>query len=126
MITPAMGSKDILVALFSSLLGAGKVPLQSWIGAACSTAAIGLLYSGKETGHRKVHQSGLLAICSAASYGFNDVLLQKWVSAWGREITCLRCFYSVEYSPSGSFHSSAHRSVNLRPLSGAGAFPEPC
>ncbi len=81
--TPVMGVKVILVALFSSLLRIGAVPLQWWIGATCSTAAIGLLHLGGESSHRNVRQTVVLAFCSAASFGLGDVLLQKWVHLWG-------------------------------------------
>jgi drug/metabolite transporter (DMT)-like permease len=81
--TPVMGTKVILVALFSSLLRVGDVPLQWWIGAALSTAAIALLHFGGESKHRNVGRTVLLAFASAAAFSFSDVLLQKWVPAWG-------------------------------------------
>src|SRR3954470_7702463 len=81
--TPVMGTKVILVALFSSLLRVGEVPLRWWIGAGLSTAAIALLHLGGEARHRRVGRTVLLAFASAASFSFGDVLLQKWVPAWG-------------------------------------------
>lgn len=81
--TPVMGAKVILVALFSSLLRVGEVPLQWWIGAALSTAAIGLLHVGGEARHRHVGRTVILAFCSATSFSLGDVLLQKWVHVWG-------------------------------------------
>jgi drug/metabolite transporter (DMT)-like permease len=81
--TPVMGTKVILVALFSSVLRVGDVPLQWWIGAALSTAAIALLHVGGESRHRNVGRTVLLAFASAAAFSFSDVLLQKWVPAWG-------------------------------------------
>lgn len=81
--TPVMGTKVILVALFSSLLRVGEVPLRWWIGAGLSTAAIALLHAGGEGRHRNVGRTVLLAFASAASFSFGDVLLQKWVPAWG-------------------------------------------
>jgi drug/metabolite transporter (DMT)-like permease len=81
--TPVMGTKVILVALFSSLLRVGEVPLQWWIGAALSTAAIGLLHLGGEARHRRVGLTVILAFCSATSFSLGDVLLQKWVHVWG-------------------------------------------
>jgi len=82
-ITPVMGTKVIMVALCSSLLRVGEVPLKWWIGAALSTAAILLLHLGEQAKHRNVGQTVLLAFGSAASFGLGDVLLQKWVPAWG-------------------------------------------
>ncbi|MFI5336494.1 MAG: EamA family transporter [Opitutales bacterium] len=82
--TPVMGSKVILVALFSSLLRVGEVPLPWWIGAGLSTAAVGLLHAGEKHGrHHHVRVTVLLATLSAASFGLGDVLMQKWVPAWG-------------------------------------------
>jgi drug/metabolite transporter (DMT)-like permease len=81
--TPVMGTKVILVALFSSLLHVGEVPLRWWIGAALSTAAIGLLHLGGAAHRRQVGRTVGLAFCSAASFSLGDVLLQKWVHAWG-------------------------------------------
>ena len=82
-ITPVMGTKVILVALFSSLLRVGEVPLQWWLGALLSTAAIGLLHLGEKSGRHNIGQTVLLAFCSAASFSLGDVLVQKWVPAWG-------------------------------------------
>ena len=81
--TPVMGTKVILVALFSSLLRVGEVPLKWWIGAALSTAAIALLNLGGEAKHRKVCRTVMLAFASAAAFSGGDVLMQKWVPAWG-------------------------------------------
>ena len=81
--TPVMGAKVILVALFSSLLRVGEVPLQWWIGAALSTTAIGLLHVGGQSRPRQVGQTALLALGSATAFSLGDVLLQKWVPVWG-------------------------------------------
>lgn len=82
--TPVMGTKVILVALFSSLLRVGEVPLQWWIGAALSTAAIALLHLGGESRQRHVGRTVLLATGSATLFSLGDVLLQKWVPVWGQ------------------------------------------
>jgi drug/metabolite transporter (DMT)-like permease len=81
--TPVMGTKVILVALFSSLLRVGEVPLRWWIGAGLSTAAIALLHLGGEARRRHVGRTALLAFASAACFSLGDVLLQKWVPTWG-------------------------------------------
>lgn len=82
-VAPVMGTKVILVALFSSLLRVGEVPLQWWAGAVLSTAAIALLHLGGELHRRHVGPTVLLAFCSAASFSLGDVFLQKWVPVWG-------------------------------------------
>ena len=81
--TPVMGTKVILVALFSSLLHVGEVPLQWWIAAALSTMAIALLHVGEGSRRRHVAATVLLAFGSATSFSLGDVLLQKWVPVWG-------------------------------------------
>ncbi len=81
--TPVMGTKVILVALFSSLLKVGQVPLQWWIGALLSTTAIALLHRGEGTVRRHVGETVVLAFCSATAFSLGDVLLQKWLPVWG-------------------------------------------
>jgi drug/metabolite transporter (DMT)-like permease len=81
--TPVMGTKVILVALFSSLLRVGEVPWQWWAGAALSTAAIALLHLGGASRRRQVGSTVLLAFASATAFSLGDVLLQKWVPGWG-------------------------------------------
>lgn len=82
--TPVMGCKVILVALFSSVLHAGDVPLRWWIGAALSASAVLLLHVGDRHGERRrVGLTVLLAGFSSVCYSLSDVLMQKWVPAWG-------------------------------------------
>ncbi len=82
--TPVMGLKVVLVALFSSLLRVGEVPLAWWIGAGLSAAAVALLHAGEAPGGRgRAGPAAALAAWSAAAYGLGDVLMQKWVPAWG-------------------------------------------
>jgi drug/metabolite transporter (DMT)-like permease len=82
--TPVMGTKVIMVALFTTLLRAGDMPLRWWIGAALSAVAVLLLHLGKGIGgHRRVGFSAGLAWLSASSYGLGDVLIQKWSPGWG-------------------------------------------
>lgn len=81
--TPVMGAKVVLVALFTSLLHVGAVPLRWWLAAALSTAAIALLHGGEGARQRRVGETAFLAFCSATSFGLGDVLLQKWLPTWG-------------------------------------------
>jgi drug/metabolite transporter (DMT)-like permease len=82
--TPVMGTKVIIVALLTSLLRAGDVPLRWWVGAVLSATAVLLLNLGGQA-RRQPHLRAtvLYAALSAGSYGLSDVLLQKWVPAWG-------------------------------------------
>jgi len=82
--TPVMGTKVIMVALFTVLLGAGEMPVRWWIGAGLSAAAVLLLHLGRGLGPtRRVGRTVLLAWLSASSYGLGDVCIQKWAPAWG-------------------------------------------
>lgn len=82
--TPVMGSKVIMVALFTVLLNAGDMPLKWWIGAGLSAAAVLLLHLGKGAGvHRHVGRTVFLAWLSASFYGLGDVCIQKWAPSWG-------------------------------------------
>ncbi|MFZ5496280.1 MAG: EamA/RhaT family transporter [Verrucomicrobiota bacterium] len=82
--TPVMGSKVVMVALFTVSLRAGEMPLRWWIGAGLSAAAVLLLHVGEGRGaHRRLGLTVLLAWLSASSYGLGDVFIQKWAPAWG-------------------------------------------
>lgn len=112
--TPVMGAKVILVALFSSLLRVGDVPLKWWLGAGLSAAAVALLHLGEESKHRRVGLTVLLAALSAASFGLGDVLMQKWVPAWGAgsyfpPMFLLVALYSLGFVP---FFAAPLRALN--------------
>ena len=82
--TPVMGTKVIMVALFTVLLSAGEMPLRWWIGAGLSAAAVLLLHLGpRSERHHHVGRTVLLAWLSASSYGLGDVCIQKWARGWG-------------------------------------------
>lgn len=82
--TPVMGTKVIVVAFLSSLLLAGELPLKWWIGAVLSALAVALLGLGEKRGeHRRVGLTIGLASVSATCYGLGDVLMARWVPAWG-------------------------------------------
>lgn len=82
--TPVMGSKVIMVALFTVWFGAGDIPLRWWIGAGLSAAAVLLLHLGKGlAASGPIGRTVLLAWLSASSYGLGDVCIQKWAPGWG-------------------------------------------
>lgn len=82
--TPVMGTKVLLVALFSLVLHTGAVSWSWWIAATLSTAAVALLQFGEPHGTRgRVGRTVLLTGMSALSFSLCDVLLQKWSGAWG-------------------------------------------
>lgn len=82
--TPVMGTKVLLVAMFTLLLHAGTVSGRWWVAAALSTSAVALLHFGEpQAGRTRVGRTVLLAGLSALSFSLCDVLLQKWSGAWG-------------------------------------------
>lgn len=103
--TPVMGSKVIFVALLTSVLRVGEVPLKWWVGAALSAAAVGLLHWGDRHGSRRSLKASVgFALLSAFCYGLGDVLMQKWAPAWsaGRFFPAMFlfvAFYSFAFVP---------------------------
>jgi len=82
-ITPVMGAKVILVALGSSLLRVGEVPLRWWVGAVLSSVAIALLHLVDGAKSRQVSRAVWLTLASALSYSLSDVMLQRCLATWG-------------------------------------------
>jgi drug/metabolite transporter (DMT)-like permease len=81
--TPVMGSKVVLVALFTTLLGAGSVPPPLWVAAVLSGVGLGFLNRKGESHHEHILRTVLLALSAAASYAIFDVLVMTWSPAWG-------------------------------------------
>jgi len=81
--TPALGSKVLLVALFTESLLGLKVPLPWWIAASLSFAAVFLLQAGAPHLRRGVWRALLYSLCAAACFAIGDVLIQKWAPRWG-------------------------------------------
>jgi drug/metabolite transporter (DMT)-like permease len=81
--TPVLGLKIILVAVFSTWLLADGVPLQWWLAALLSTAAIAMLHRGRPASTRQVGRTVLMAAFAAASFALSDVFVQKWTPLWG-------------------------------------------
>lgn len=81
--TPAMGSKVILVALFTEILLKQDVPLGWWVAAALSFAAVVFLQSGVATAQRDHRATLAYSLMAAASFALGDVLIQRWAPRWG-------------------------------------------
>ncbi len=75
--TPIMGTKMVFVAAFSTLLGAGAVPLSWWWGAFMGMVGVFLLSGLKFKQQGNVWISIALALLSAACYGLCDVLVSQ-------------------------------------------------
>lgn len=83
MATPVLGTKVLMVALFSGLLAVQAVPLRWWGAAALSMAGIVLLSVGASG--RRGHGALTVAAAGMAAtlFALTDVLVQKWTPAWG-------------------------------------------
>ncbi|MES2461058.1 MAG: EamA/RhaT family transporter [Armatimonadota bacterium] len=86
-ITPVMGVKILMVAVFTTVLVTGGLPWQLWLAAALSTSGIACLnHSGAHrTGTSTANATRTItyAALAAASFALFDVLVQKWSPAWG-------------------------------------------
>lgn len=81
--TPVLGLKIILVAFFTTLVLAEKVPAKLWGAALLSSLAVALLNRTEGGKHHHVGSTILFAGTSSAIFALFDVLLQKWSAAWG-------------------------------------------
>lgn len=81
--TPVLGSKIILVAFFSTLLLAERVPLVWWIAALLSTAAIVMLHRGHRAAGQRLGLTIAMALGAATAFALSDVVVQKWTPRWG-------------------------------------------
>ncbi|HEX8312186.1 MAG TPA: DMT family transporter [Chthoniobacteraceae bacterium] len=81
--TPVLGTKIILVALFTSVLMAEPVTPALWVAAVLTSIATAMLGS---TGRGNVSSFGVsiaYGFAAAVSYALTDVFVQKWARLWG-------------------------------------------
>lgn len=81
--TPVMGSKVVLVAFFTTVLGAGTVPMALWLAAVLSAVGIASLNRRGETPHVHVVRTVWLSLAAASAYALFDVLVMSWAPNWG-------------------------------------------
>ena len=81
--TPVMGSKVVLVALFTTILGAGTVPPALWAAAVLSAVGIACLNRKGQARHAHVLRTVWIALAAATAYALFDVLVMSWAPAWG-------------------------------------------
>jgi drug/metabolite transporter (DMT)-like permease len=81
--TPVLGSKVLLVALFTVALGAGGVTVPLWVAAGCSCLGIGFLHRSGGGAHRGVLRTIWLSLGAASCYAIFDVLIMAWAPDWG-------------------------------------------
>ncbi|MEP6672018.1 MAG: DMT family transporter [Chthoniobacter sp.] len=88
--TPVLGAKTIFVAWFTTLLLATRLPWQLWCAAGLSFSAIALLHraprgegAAAAARHGRLGRTLFFSLLAAGAYALFDVLVQKWVPAWG-------------------------------------------
>lgn len=82
---PVLGLKIVFVPIFLWLLGAGLLPVSTWLACLGATLAVMLLNSTDGAGARgKVLFSIVTATSGAAAFALFDVCVQLWSPAWGR------------------------------------------
>lgn len=86
-VTPAMGTKTVLVGWFSLWLIGTDLSWQLWCSAILSSVAVlALNRDSQRTPVEGLGKALFLALCAAASYALFDVLVQKWTPHWGRGV----------------------------------------
>lgn len=81
--TPVLGSKVILVAVFTTVIMDDSVRGVLWLAAGLSCVGIAFLNRGGADGHRHVARTIGLALLAAAGYALFDVLVMRWAPGWG-------------------------------------------
>lgn len=82
---PVLGLKIVFVPIFLWLLGAGLLPVSTWIACLGATLAVMLLNASDSAGGRgKIVFSIVTATSGAAAFAMFDVCVQTWSPTWGR------------------------------------------
>ena len=118
---PVMGSKVILVALFTTLLGVGSVPAALWIAAILS--AVGIAFLNQKGGSRREHvlRTVWLSLAAAASYAIFDVLVMTWTPHWGAGrllplVMIMSALLSIGFLPFSKKQTPSEKAITHRPL----------
>lgn len=82
---PVLGLKIVFVPIFLWVLGAGLLPVNTWLACLGATLAVMLLNSTDGVNTRdKVMFSIVTATSGAAAFALFDVCVQLWSPTWGR------------------------------------------
>lgn len=81
--TPAMGSKVVMVALFTEVVLGLHVPAAWWIAAVLSFLALIFLQYGQAASRRNVLLTLSYSLLAATSFALGDVFIQRWAGDWG-------------------------------------------
>ncbi len=82
---PVLGLKIVFVPIFLWMLGAGLLPVTTWLACLGATLAVVLLNTtDSRSGRGKVLFSIVTATSGAAAFAMFDVCVQLWSANWGR------------------------------------------
>lgn len=83
-VTPVLGLKIILVAIFSTVLLGSALPSEIWLASGLATAGVALLnISGRRQQTHNAVYSILMGLASASAFGLFDICVQVWSPGWG-------------------------------------------
>ena len=77
--TPLLGTKILLVTIFSAVVFGAPISLRWWVAAGVASVAVALIAGGVPHGHRRA--VGITVLCSLTAsslYSFTDALIQHW------------------------------------------------
>jgi len=125
--TPVMGSKVILVALVTTILGADSVPTSLWIAAILSAIGIACLNQKNKSRHENVLRTVWLALAAASSYAVFDVLVMTWTPHWGAGrllplVMFLSALFSLGFLPFSKKQAPDEKPIAQHPLFFGAAF----
>jgi len=81
--TPLLGSKVLLVALFSFFLIGKNLPHAIWVASIMASLGIGLISYSPAGNHARLLEAVAWSLAAAAVFALTDVLLQRWVPLVG-------------------------------------------
>jgi len=81
--TPILGTKVMFVAMLAVIFGSEKLSGGLWAAAGLTTVATALLGTEKRVDRARLLPSFLFGFAAAMLFASTDVLMQRWVPAWG-------------------------------------------
>jgi drug/metabolite transporter (DMT)-like permease len=81
--TPLLGSKVLLVALFSFFLIGKNLPHAIWLASIMASLGIALISYSPDGNHTRLLEAVAWSLAAAAFFALTDVLVQRWVPSVG-------------------------------------------
>jgi len=81
--TPLLGSKVLLVALFSFLLIGKNLPHAIWLASLMASLGIGMISYSPAGNHARLLEAVAWSLAAAVVFALTDVLVQRWVPLVG-------------------------------------------